>query len=72
MPSFRGLHASVGFRVFGVRITQIAYLDEFGHVGPYVVRRDPRPNDSPVFGLAGFVAGDRFPREAIHDRGLLR
>lgn len=36
-------------------MTQIAYLDEFGHVGPYVSRHDPRYNDSPVFGLAGFI-----------------
>ena len=33
----------------------IAYLDEFGHVGPYVARSDPRHNDSPVFGFAGFI-----------------
>ena len=32
-----------------------AYLDEFGHIGPYVTRQPPRHNDSPVFGLAGFV-----------------
>lgn len=36
-------------------MTYIAYLDEFGHVGPYVSREDPRHNDSPVFGLAGFI-----------------
>ena len=36
-------------------MTYIAYLDEFGHVGPYIARTDPRHNDSPVFGLAGFV-----------------
>ena len=30
----------------------IAYLDEFGHVGPYISRSDPRHNDSPVFGFA--------------------
>ncbi len=33
----------------------IAYLDEFGHVVPYVSRGDPRHNDSPVFGFAGFL-----------------
>ena len=33
----------------------IAYLDEFGHVGPYMSRSHPRHNDSPVFGFAGFV-----------------
>lgn len=36
-------------------MTYFAYLDEFGHVGPCVSRTDPRHNDSPVFGLAGFV-----------------
>ena len=36
-------------------MTYFAYLDEFGHIGPYVSRQDLRHNDSPVFGLAGFV-----------------
>nr|WP_221235715.1 DUF3800 domain-containing protein [Sagittula marina] len=36
-------------------VTYIAYLDEFGHIGPYISRDDPRHNDSPVFGLAGLV-----------------
>ena len=36
-------------------MTYIAYLDEFGHVGPYIDRAHPKHNDSPVFGLAGFV-----------------
>ena len=36
-------------------MTYIAYLDEFGHVGPYIDRTHPKHNDSPVFGLAGFV-----------------
>ena len=35
--------------------TYIAYLDEFGHDGPYVGRSDPRHRTSPVFGLAGYV-----------------
>lgn len=33
----------------------IAYLDEFGHAGPFVSRNDPRYRTSPVFGLGGFV-----------------
>lgn len=33
----------------------IAFLDEFGHIGPYVSRRDAKFNHSPVFGVAGFV-----------------
>lgn len=32
-----------------------AYLDEFGHIGPYIARNDPAHNDSPVFGLAGMI-----------------
>lgn len=33
----------------------IAYLDEFGHIGPYTSRSDPRYNASPVFGLGGII-----------------
>lgn len=33
----------------------IAYLDEFGHIGPFIERSHPQHNDSPVFGLAGMV-----------------
>lgn len=36
-------------------LTYIAYLDEFGHIGPYVGRNDPKYKESPVFGLAGLV-----------------
>ena len=32
-----------------------AYLDEFGHIGPYVSRDHARFNTSPVFGLAGMI-----------------
>ena len=32
-----------------------AYLDEFGHIGPYIARNDPAYNDSPVFGLGGVI-----------------
>ncbi|WP_406871247.1 DUF3800 domain-containing protein (plasmid) [Thioclava sp. 'Guangxiensis'] len=40
----------------GFRVSMIfAYLDEFGHNGPYVSRNDKRYNTSPVFGLAGFL-----------------
>lgn len=31
------------------------YLDEFGHVGPFVHRQDPKYKDSPVFGMAGII-----------------
>ena len=33
----------------------IVYLDEFGHVGPYISPDDPKYNTHPVFGLGGFV-----------------
>lgn len=46
-------------------MTYIAYLDEFGHVGPYVAREDPKHNDSPVFGLAGFI----MPAERVRGFG---
>ena len=45
--------AFVFWRVCGV--TYFAYLDEFGHIGPYISRTDPKYKTSPVFGLAGFV-----------------
>ena len=32
-----------------------AYLDEFGHIGRYISRDHARHNDSPIFGLAGYV-----------------
>ncbi|MDE0450244.1 MAG: DUF3800 domain-containing protein [Gammaproteobacteria bacterium] len=43
------------FAYLGAVLIYIAYLDEFGHVGPYVSRGHPRHNDSPVFGFAGFL-----------------
>ena len=46
-------------------MTLFAYLDEFGHIGPYIGRRHPRYKESPVFGLAGFV----LPAEAVHGFG---
>ena len=49
----------------GSRLICIAYLDEFGHVGPYVSRTHPRHNDSPVFGFAGFV----MPAEEVRGFG---
>jgi hypothetical protein len=36
-------------------VLYFAYLDEFGHIGPYVARDDRAYNDSPVFGLAGMI-----------------
>ena len=56
-----------GFRVSRGHdfVIYVAYLDEFGHVGPYIGRSDPRHNTSPVFGFAGFI----LPAEAV--RGAL-
>ena len=42
-------------RFWGITIHYIAYLDEFGHIGPFVSREHPKHNTSPVFGLGGFV-----------------
>ena len=65
LPSFRGPHVSAGFRVSGAAMTYIAYLDEFGPIGPCIARDDPRHNDSPVFGLAGFI----MPLEVVRGFG---
>lgn len=32
-----------------------AYLDEFGHIGPYISADHPRHNTSPIFGLGGLI-----------------
>ena len=36
-------------------MTLFAYLNECGHIGPYIAREDPRYKEIPVFGLASFV-----------------
>ncbi|WP_198302485.1 DUF3800 domain-containing protein [Xanthomonas citri] len=33
----------------------LVYLDEFGHIGPYVSAADPKYKTHPVFGLAGYA-----------------
>lgn len=53
---FRGPRESAGFRVSDTSNTvYVAYLDEFGHVGPFVSRSHATHNTSPVFGLGGIV-----------------
>ncbi len=42
-----------------------AYIDEFGHVGPYVSRADSQHRTSPVFGFAGIL----LPAAAVRDFG---
>ena len=56
-----------GFRVSrdGRFVIYVAYLDEFGHVGPYVARSDSRHKASPVFGFAGYI----MPAEAVRGFG---
>lgn len=53
-----------GFRVFGgTRMTiQFVYLDEFGHLGPFMARTASKYNESPVFGLAGIILPDQAVR----------
>ena len=46
-------------------MTYLAYLDEFGHIGPYVSKEAPKYNESPVFGFAGFV----LPAEEVRGFG---
>lgn len=33
----------------------VVYLDEFGHIGPYISTEHPQHNTHPVFGLGGFL-----------------
>ena len=41
----------------------IAYIDEFGHVGPYIDRNHPKYWQHPVFGYAGFIIPSSHARE---------
>lgn len=41
--------------IWGRYMLYFAYLDEFGHIGPYLGRCDPAHNDSPVFGPGGMI-----------------
>ncbi|TLP61736.1 MULTISPECIES: DUF3800 domain-containing protein [Pseudomonas] len=41
----------------------VAYLDEFGHIGPFVSKEDPSFHTHPVFGLAGLV----LPAEKVRE-----
>lgn len=55
LPSFRDPRKCGFSCIWGVELLYVAYVDEFGHIGPYVSRNDLRYNDSPVFGLGGFI-----------------
>ena len=39
-----------------------AFLDEFGHIGPYVARNHPKHNTSPIFGLGGLILPEQSVR----------
>lgn len=41
----------------------IVFLDEFGHIGPFVSRNHERYRTSPVFGMAGFMLDSSKVRE---------
>ncbi|WP_176491638.1 DUF3800 domain-containing protein [Curtobacterium sp. 'Ferrero'] len=43
----------------------LAYLDEFGHIGPYIAPDHPKFNTHPVFGYGGFV----LPAESVRAFG---
>jgi len=38
------------------------YLDEFGHIGPFVSRTNLTYNESPIFGLAGIILPEQSVR----------
>lgn len=35
--------------------TYLVYLDEFGHIGPFISRADPKYNTFPIFGFGGII-----------------
>jgi hypothetical protein len=37
---------------------RLVFLDEFGHIGPFVAQTHLRYRTSPVFGVAGFIMPD--------------
>lgn len=41
----------------------VVYLDEFGHIGPFIARNHEKHKTSPVFGFGGIV----LPVEAVRD-----
>ncbi len=51
---FRSPRLNVGSRVLMANM-YVVYLDEFGHIGPYISRTSGKFSESPVFGLAGLV-----------------
>jgi hypothetical protein len=55
--SFRGPRLLARASVFlGEKMTMcFVYLDEFGHIGPFMSRKALKYNESPVFGLAGII-----------------
>ena len=57
MPAKARASACLGGQV----TVSFVYLDEFGHIGPYISRHAPSYNESPVFGLAGII----LPEKAI-------
>jgi hypothetical protein len=70
VPSFRGPQREIvcGLSCFytyepGNLVHYVVYLDEFGHIGPYVSRDHKNYNDSPVFGLAGVMLPAQEVRE---------
>lgn len=60
VPSFRSPQRVIvrGLSCFnskGFLVHYAVYLDEFGHIGPYISNTHHKYNDSPVFGLAGML-----------------
>jgi len=51
---FRSPRLHVGSRVLMANMF-LVYLDEFGHIGPYLNRESGKFSESPVFGLAGLI-----------------
>jgi Protein of unknown function (DUF3800) len=58
LPCIWGRTFSGALRIMTVHFV---YLDEFGHLGPFMARNAPQYNENPVFGLAGII----LPQQAV-------
>jgi hypothetical protein len=41
---------------------RLVFLDEFGHIGPFVSKSHPQYRTSPVFGVSGFILPEQYVR----------
>lgn len=66
MLSFQGSRfIARAFVLWGITLIYVVYLDEFGHIGPFISKDHKKYHESPVFGLAGYI----LPIEEVRNFG---